>query len=85
MKFVPIKWHRGDRYEKREQRKAAIKNAHRGIRQKSQNQLRKICTDFDLRDYEIIPVEWYEQPQDDTPIEYFDDFVHPSARLPCFD
>jgi hypothetical protein len=85
MKFVYIKWHRGDQHERRGERKAAIANAHRTVRQRCRQQLREMQKAFDIQDYEIVPVHWYENPPDDTPIEYADDFMHPAVRLGFFD
>jgi hypothetical protein len=85
MKLVYIKWRRCGSYEKRGARKAAIRNAHRTVRQQCRKQLGVMRKDFSLMEYEIVPFEWYESAPDSTPIQYFDDFMHPLVSLGYFD
>ncbi len=84
MKFVDVKWHRGGCYEKRGARKAALKNARRTIRQKSNRQLAAIKINFKLSEHEIVSIEWHDGMLDNTPIAYSDNFMHPSVRLSYF-
>jgi len=86
MKGVFIKWCRGDRYEKKGERKAAIANAHRTIRQHCRNQLHLLLREFDLNDWSITPGVWCETGEyDPTWDDHYDSFEHPRVRLGYFD
>lgn len=86
MKQVLIHWHRCDPYERRHERKAAIRNAQRSIRQQTKLQLKKYSGNLDTINYSIFPVEWYETGEwDSSVVDYFDDFIQPTVRLGYFD
>ncbi len=51
MKQVLIHWHRCDPYEKKQQRKAAIRNAQRKIRQQTKLQLHGSVENQDYDDF----------------------------------
>jgi hypothetical protein len=76
MKGVFIKWRRGDQYEKRGDRRAAVRNAHRTIRQQSRVQLHRYC----FRIYSEFDPDFVEGDRD-----YCNDYIHPSVRLGYFD
>lgn len=86
MKQVLIHWHRCDPYEKKQQRKAAIRNAQRKIRQQTKLQLNTYTGNPDLDYYSIHPVEWFETGDwVDSEVSYYDDFIQPTVRLGYFD
>lgn len=66
MKQVLIHWHRCDPYEKKQQRKAAIRNAQRKIRQQTKLQLKKYSGNLDTINY----IDDFVQPT--VRLGYFD-------------
>ena len=76
MKGVFIKWRRGDQYERRGERCAAVRNAHRTIRQQSRVQLHRYYTHM----YDAFNSDFVTSDRD-----YCDNYMHPSVRLGYFD
>ena len=81
MKGVLIKWRRSDQYEDKGQRQAAVKNAHRTIRQKTRNQLRAIAHATSTEDRLLHYIFDYSH----DPERAWETFEQPRVRLGYFD
>ena len=81
MKAVLIKWRRSDQYEDKGQRHAAVRNAHRTVRQQTRKQLREIAWASSTIDKLLHNI--FDYPHD--PERAWETFEQPRVRLGYFD